>query len=414
MKIAKFLTAGALAVAFAGMASAQTTIYITGSTAFRPQTISAILSLLGSSNATSASPTLPPGSGYIFENSDSDVHKTNAQTFKGLTVNGTTPTASVIIKTSWSGSAAGIQAIATTGIVVNYLPVTGYTIPTDGTGSNKIGGTVNVLDPRDGTNAHESVTLSDIAMADNFQAATPFNGTYLGHVYADLTDTDNIVGIVPFQWVKSKGAAAGITNITPQIAQAQWTGTGKLPLSVYTGNPADTADVYATGRNIDSGTRITAFAETAIGIGSTVNQWRTDLEENKYPATSVNGVPEVAGMGGESSGGKLADNTHMGKPGLAHSYVAYMSTGDASTLVGNGGATLSYNGVSYTAPAQITEGVYTFWGYEHLFLRPSITSGIKFDTASDLVAGIDAVPGIIRVSDMHVSRAVDGGTIFHN
>jgi len=401
MKTLKLLTAGALALSFTGFASAATTVYLTGSTAYRSQTVTAILTLLGSANASSSTPTLPNGSGYIFENSATDVHKSNAQTFVGTS---TTTNDALVIKCSWSGSAAGVQSVAVTDtskFKVLFLPDNVYTIPINGSGSN-----TNVLDPRKNSNPAESAT-AEIAMADNWQSSTPFNGTFLNVAYTDLTDTDFIVGVVAFQWVKSKGAPATLTDMTPQLARATWK-AGKLPLSFYTGNSADVSTlIYATGRDIDSGTRIGAFAESGVGINSTVQQYDCNTEA-LYTAQTINGVSCKVGQGGESSGGTLAGTSKMGKSGLTKAYVAYMSTGDAGTLVGNGGGTLTYNGVAYSDTA-VKQGKYTFWAYEHLMYRPSL-AGVKLQFATDLTSAIDTV-ATIRVSDMTARRTTDGGTV---
>ena len=74
------------------------------------------------------------------------------------------------------------------------------------------------------------------------------------------------VALAGFKWVASKGAPTGLANITPQLAQALW-GNGTLPLALFTSSAADEGTlVYATGRDPDSGTRATAFAESGIGV----------------------------------------------------------------------------------------------------------------------------------------------------
>jgi hypothetical protein len=408
MKSRNILAASACALAFAGFANAATTVYITGSTAFRSQTITGIFTLLGSANASSSSPTLPSGGGYIFDNSATDVHKANAATIVG------TSTASgdaVIVKCSWSGSGAGVQTVANTDtskFKVNFLPGSPtYVIKTDGTGGNTDANSVAVLDPRSGVNAHEAAT-AQIALSDIFQDSTPFVGTFLNNDYANLSANTKSVGIVQFQWVKSKGASASITNMTPQLARALFA-LGKLPLSFWSGNSADeNTFVYATGRDPDSGTRGTAFAEGGIGVSASVQQYDCATEA-LYAAQTINGVPLGQGQGGEASGGTLGSTTKMGKSGLTKMYVSYMGTGDAASLVTNGGATLTWNGEDYS-DAKIKEGKYTFWGYEHLMWRSGLGT-VETTFANDLVTTIAGLPSTLKLSDMKAFRSADGSVI---
>ncbi len=400
MKSRNIIAAGALALACAGYASAET-LYITGSTAYRSQTITAILTLLGASSPGAAGATLPAGGGYIWENSNgstTDVHKANAAVFKG-TYNGSPLT----VKCSWSGSAAGIQTVAnstTTSFKVRFLPTdtetNAYTVPTNGTGTNLSGGNP-ILDPRKGTNANVAAT-ADVAMSDCYQFSTPFIGSFLGETYQDLSSNEDVVGVVTFQWVRSKTTPTSVANMTPQLARALFS-LGSLPLSFWTGNAADTALVYATGRDADSGTRVTAFAESGVGVNSSVQQYDTSAatEPALYAQQTINGVVFAPGQGGEASGGTLGDASHMGKSTTKY-YVSYMSIGDANTLStncgtsgvtnsdGTTGQAMTYNGAVYSATA-VKEGKYAFWGYEHLFTRPGLAAP-KSTFAADLVTTI--------------------------
>jgi hypothetical protein len=404
MKSRNILAAGAAALAFAGFAHAATTIYITGSTAFRKQTITGIFTSLGSGNASASSPTLPSGGGYIGDNSDP--HSANAVTIVGTS---TATGDALIVKCSWSGSGAGVQTVAntdTTKFKVNFLPDT-YVIKTDGTGGNTDANGTTVLDPRSGANPHEAAT-AQIALSDIFQVSTPFIGTFLQNDYDDLSANTMNVGIVQFQWVKSKGASASITNMTPQLARALFT-IGKLPLSFWSGNSADeNTFVYATGRDPDSGTRGTAFAEGGIGVSASVQQYDCATEA-LYAAQTINGVPLGEGQGGEASGGTLASNKKMGKSGLTKMYVSYMGTGDVPTLTGNGGDTLTWNGEDYS-DAKIKEGKYTFWGYEHLMWRNGLGT-VETNFAKNLATTIAGLDSTLKLGDMKVGRLGDGSVI---
>jgi hypothetical protein len=380
---------GLVALGFIQAASAQTKVYITGSSAFRSFAHASIMKLLGSTNGT----TLSNGT-YGF--TGSSLSGANAAIFQG-TFNGT----AVLIKTSWSGSAAGIQTVAYSGsqpFQVGFLP--------DSVSASLTGtGTAALTDPRPTANPREGA-VPQIAFSDVYQSSTPFRGTFNGVAYDSLVD--NLVGIIPFQWVKSKGAAAGITNMTPLLAQATWIGTGTCPLALYTGLSADQGTlVYATGRDGDSGTRIAAFAESGIGNVTSVQQW-DPATEALYAQQTVNGLVFPVGEGGESSGGTLAGTSKMGKTGLTKSYVSYMGVSDAATMVTNGGATLTWNGVAFSTAA-VQEGQYTFWSSEHLYYKTGL-DGTARDFADDLADDL-ATAGNPGLNTMHVVRAADGGVV---
>jgi len=423
MKTINILAVGACALATVGMASATpTTVVITGSTAYRTAVVKAIVHALnGTVNSDGSSPTLPAGSGFAYNGGS--FTGANAHTFSG-NLNGDS-SKPVLIECSWTGSAAGVQTVASTtsDYTVRVLPSSVDLSTTTGhSGYN---------DPT-ATSASSSdyqTVVPQIAMSDASQASTPFNGTLpdsngTNHSYSTLTD--NTIGIVPFVWVKSKGASASITNITPQIARTMWTGDGTLPLSMFSGSSSDSGTkVYATGRNADSGTRLTAFAESGIGTSSIVAQYDCAKDAGSadtftdgiglYDPETVNGLFFDYGQSGELSGGNLAKTSKMGKTGLGNSYVSYMSTGDAATLVGNGGGILSYNGVTLDPSPTYTnlvEGKYTFWGYEHLLYKSSL-SGVALSTATAIKSKLIGGDSTLSTTAMHVQRQVDGGNVSH-
>lgn len=390
MKALKYAALGLIALGFVEAASAQTKIYITGSTAYRSSTHTAIMKLLGGTASV-----LPAGSGYAY--TGDTLGSANAAIFKG-----TYNSQSVTIKVSWSGSAAGVQTVAASAgnFTVGFLPDAVSTSTTGVSGQT---------DPRPVGSPREAA-VPHVAFSDVYQGSTPFNESFNGVAYDLLTD--NVVGVIPFQFVKSRGAHAGITNMTPQLAQATWIGLGSCPLALYTGNPAhQTTLVYATGRDGDSGTRITAFAESGIGVFTPVQQYNTGaaVEPTLYAAQTINGVNFLQGEGGESSGGTLAGTTRMGKTGLTKSYVSYMGSSDVNTLVANGGAALTYNGVAFTLAA-VQQGQYTFWSYAHLMYKDSL-SGLRLTFAEGLRDQILTVDGNPLLSSMNVVRGGDGGVV---
>lgn len=235
MKLIQALTMYVCIFATASMANAQEYIRIAGSTSFRRATHAAICNLLNG--------------GYTYACTGSSLEDSNYAIFRGTFVGSGT---AMIIKTCWSGSAAGIQAVASNTIPLPFL--------SDGTSSSSSGI----------KNVSESFLVSEyphVAMSDVFQGTTFFNGVYAGRTYATLT-TDKIVGIVPFKWVASKGSPAVVTNVTPQVAQVLLQ-AGLVPLSMFSGTTVNATDtlsfVVATGRDPFSGARSVAQAETGIG-----------------------------------------------------------------------------------------------------------------------------------------------------
>src|SRR5579871_2716472 len=88
-----------LVLAFAGTASAQTTIRIAGSTAYRPSVVAAIMSVLDS--------------GFTFNATGTNVYSAGAQTFVGQLNQGNPATdPSVVIQCFWTGSLAGVYDLS--------------------------------------------------------------------------------------------------------------------------------------------------------------------------------------------------------------------------------------------------------------------------------------------------------------
>ena len=430
MKTSKILTAGILAAtALVSTASAvaPTKIYITGSTAFRSVSNPQISALL-SGTVTIAS-------------SDPSIGSANAAMWTG----GKIGTIDVTIKAAWTGSAAGIQAVAANGLqsVQTKFLVDGAT------------GTAN-LDPNDLLNPNPSFELAtpDVCMADNVQGSTPFLGgsSINGSVDNYQTLTPFQVGVVSFTWAASNGFPAGM-SMNKKLVEKQFAGTGALLLGAYTGIATDmpkvapwTNVVYATGRNPGSGTRIVTLAESGYGIDTFVSQWQpTSSGQNGtvssmvlYPQTIINGVDTVQdGNSGEETGGVLRDfltntlgtgarqNSETGSSYL----ITYLGVGDYNKVKsGASGITkpavpLKWNGVDFSQLA-VQTGQYTFWGYEYLMYRPNLGTGainsgndpVKLTFASNLKTNILAATSAtlspnVALSDMRVTRAGDGGPV---
>lgn len=361
-----------IAAALGASAQAQTVVTVTGSTAFRSATHNAIKNLLTASGTPSIAHT-----GSTFSSSSQAI-------FKGSIAGN-----QVIIKTGWSGSVAGVQTVSQ-GTSVNFLPNTAIV---DGvTTANVTAGTESLV--------------PDVAMSDTFQSATPFTSPVLN---------DQTVGVIAFKWVASKGSPTGLTNMTQQLAQALL-GNGSLALALFTGNSADqTNTVYATGRDPLSGTRLTAFAESGVGVAATVVQYKPTVASGAvsshvvWPAETINGISFVDGNSGYTSGSSLVTAMQATTTGINGYYVSYMGVSDADSAITGGAVELTWNGVPYSLD-NVKQGKYTFWGYQHLMYKSTLT-GTKKTVADAIATQIKTVDSPILLSDMKVERPADGGLI---
>lgn len=361
---------GVATVSLSSAAHAQTELRLTGSTAFRSATHEAIKKILAP--------------GYRAAHTAGSFAQAGQAIFRG-----TVGTEEVIIRTSWSGSVGGVQTVSQN-LDVNFLPASA--LPESGTTANAATGT--------------EAGKPDVAMTDNFQAATPFPSPEL---------EDKLVGVIPFKWVASKGAPAGLSNINPQLAQAVF-GAGSAALSLFTGLAADEGmKVFATGRDPDSGTRLTTFAEAGVGVNAEVVQYQPTVSSGAvtghvhWPETVVNGITFRTGNGGYSSGGSLVATMGATTAALSGYYVSYMGLSDATAAIAAGAKELTYNGVLYSLD-NVKNGLYTFWCYEHLMYKKTLT-GVKKTVADTLANQIDTVDAPIKRSDMRVSREADGGLV---
>jgi hypothetical protein len=409
------MLASLLALTLVCAASAQTTLRVTGSTAYRAATLEAIANIL------------KPGFTLAYEASAAESWtKANIVIFTGTTTGGT----SVVIKTAFFGSIGGVANVAG-GLTVGpggTAYTDGQTIGwlADNTPQSVTSGTSGGTQIAPANAVYDSPTKPDVTLSDSFQASAPSK-------YRTPVLSGKIVGVVPFEWVASPGTAAvgTVNNLTSAHAKILLKGT--LELKTLSGNTHDTEKVFAVGRDEDSGTRIAALADTGYGIGNTVVQYQPLFDGNTTPknpppppGTQITGAAEWPGPvtvdgisypvadSGYNSGGSVA-----GAIGVPHNsafatwFISYLGLNDAATAIGTGHAyALSFNSTAYSTTA-VETGTYTFWGYEH-FLYLSSLSGTQL-TVAQLVetAVLDTTASVsgILIADMQVHRNKDGGAI---
>lgn len=441
MKLKNILSGVAL-FAIAGSAMADVTIELTGATAFRAAANEGILTAFAEGG------TLGTTWNYAHSAASGSLNTANRAVFVGTFpgIDGTTT-----IKTSWNGSTEGIRAVALGDVTPAYQPTflpTGA-ITVAGENHSKSGGE---------TAAHPKFSFSDV-----LQTSSPV----LSPV---LEPADAKVGVVSFSFMANEGAGTtALTNITPQAFRALFT-AGRQRLWMFTGNPADTAWVYATGRNDGSGTRTTYLAETGYGISNVVNQYTaltrlgdtiTSIQRvpaggvndsdpgtagiQPYPGQSATNASTLWGNDLDGNGGYASSSTNRDDMARttasvtvrAANYTSTLQTGAqiymvcmaSSTDVANarvGGAkVLSYNGVKLTSLetalvldaadiAKIANGTYTLWSYQQLYYRGTLsTDEDTFYTKlkTELENSVTTTGNGVPLSAMNVSRSDDGGTV---
>lgn len=403
------LATSLLATTLMGNARADVTINVTGATAFRAAALNAIRASYTSVN-------------YAYNGTDfaGSTYALFVGSFPGIS--GTTT-----IRTSFTGSVEGIRDLALNRDVP-FLPTTGDANPQPVSS----GGTQNAVV------ANLVPAKAKFAFSDVYQNATPYRTPALGGANA---------GVITFVFVANQGST--ISNVTSQQFRAI-AGNGLQPLSLFTGNAADTKLVYLTGRNDGSGTRVTTLAETAYGYSNPVNQWKpvtTGAEPNTAVTTlqywpvndganaSVIYNSDLAGNGGFNSGSTL--RTVLGGTSTAVKtldetgatinesedllILGYAGTSDAYTASTNGAVVAGYNGVtitpissglSATDAAKVYNGQYTFWGYEHFFFSGSLTA----DQSTFNTKVLSTIPANLgnaglAIANMNVARGSDGGLV---
>ncbi len=426
MKSFKPLAMGLLTVALATTAAyADVTVRLTGSTAFRNATVAGIENILG-------------GAGNFKGAYQAATLTTNGEQsatnsiFQG-TVSGVPGTVTIIC--AWAGSVGGVKTLT------QNLALTTWMTTSNLPGTNTV---VNVSSPT--FDATPNVT-ADISMSDSRQAATPFTSPSL---------TADKVGVVSFVWCKNNGASTSLTNITALQIRALL--AGGLPLAQITGSSADTTMVFAVGRDQDSGTRVAALSDSGYGSLTNPLQFRINangtavLNVETYPANTVLGTTFADGTSGYSSGGNVAAALNLTGSSTASVYdttggdpvgspnaliatgayfVGYVGTGDATKLTNHvqdsatgifsttSGAdlqVLTYNGVQYSF-ANVREGKYTFWTYEWLMHRSSLSGdslSVSNKLRDNIISTAAAQVNQIALSSMHATRTVEGGVVLHN
>jgi hypothetical protein len=417
MKFTTTMGALALGLGLAVVAQAQpdagyTAIYITGSTAFRGQIFQALnldMGLTVQNGGTSGQ------NSFTLEGNITDPHGLGFAKIGDA----------VEVFCDFSGSAEGVQTIIDNE-ANSYLS------------STAAGG---------GAFSHNG---ADFAFSDVGQNSTPFTIALTGVTLPEIqTATDVALGepytgfaVVPFTFAVNKpGATAGINNITDANVRDLYS-LGTLEEHLFAGTNA--APVYAVGRYLLSGTRITAELDdtdrTSVslkqyGLGSPSSASTTNVAGYTVPglnqgdSTTPAGTQWVSlGNGGYFTGGNVGLALAAAVSPLPPA-IAYIAWSDAQGKFGSSGAVpitwngqASYNGTWGSGSwnlAGLENGSYTFYSYERLYENPSDV-GTAFDNyGGDLALAIqyEIVHASPQTADLeeHMTtyRASDGADVTH-
>ncbi len=438
MNILKHSIAGLVALAAVSTSMADTVIHITGSTAFRAATITAIENIMGGAGSFKAA----------YAGTSGGEAAATYVVLRGSVAS--VPAAGVVtVKCTWTGSTGGIKTL------VQNIPVQQTTAPNGWMSATNLPGTNTVLAVASPSYSLDTGTfpaetqLADVTMEDSAQASTGFTTTSL---------TETRVGVIAFEWVANNGSPAALNNITPLLAQALL--SGGMPLFQFTGNINDTTAVYALGRDFDSGTRLSELAESGVGVFGSVQQIIPTITGTAgaagsnisalrlWPAATVLNQAFALGQSGFASGGTLADN--LATPGSISAntttnpaaandlqfgpghLIGYLGRNDAArackttSIAGNTTHRLKWNGVAdWNEPilangnptsfndAVVQNGLYTAWEFESLAYRSTYGGNgkaIADKIANNIITTAASVSGI-PLSSMNVTKAVEGGAV---
>ncbi len=454
----KALMFGLSAVSLITPAFADVTVDITGATAFRAAALDSIRAQY------LAEPIATRSFKYGFD--AASVAAFNGSTraifigkFPG--VSGTTT-----IRCSFNGSVEGIRALIGGPNPTYYQPSLLDSVTATATGASLAGqGTTGVA------GAVSEIAFSDVSKdatpfaANSLQPASPAAGVV---VFTMVTNEGSpITNVTSQQWrsllttgfqprrlfngnpldnslVFATGRNDGSGTRTTYLAES---GYGiSTPVNQYIGITPAASDIKAIQLVPVGGTNdqdlVTAGLQlppgSAIDAFNTANSPATPVVQSTGNASTV-WAQDFAGNGGYSSGGDL--RTLLGKTGgsvtvfdadgeysfdatpINADLVSFISLSDALNVRTNSGKIIAFNGVklddfavsgtdlSAADKAKVTEGVYTAWSYQQMYLRNDILSGDTVTVYDGIKNNLVLGAAGIDIDDMKAGRTADGGTV---
>jgi hypothetical protein len=442
------LTCALVAVGVISQASADNTVYFTGSTAFRTQSFNTLNSTAG------------PSAGGVFDIPGTTVNghvapnitlsawggsHANGDNAAYMLFHGNIGGSPTFVDCAWSGSEAGIANITSlpAPAVVNaqtLQPLAGvnekYLLTTVPNGINSTNPVASELDA--------SARQGDVALADTSQASSdPLTQGAALVAYGPVC-------VVPFTWAKNNNTASAAS-----AAKTAWSRLSNVSLpelvnemsaaqtaDVFTGFAADSSTiVYPVGRNNGSGTRANFENDTTYGLLTPVNQFGIgSAPDGGVTGGTAGGTLLLTAVGnnGYESGGNVASalgtigSTSQTDPNLnglgGHNAgwiaIGYLGISDATTLDATQSTLwLTENGVGESDQA-IVGGNYSYWGYENLYGKPGnggfqdtvanvFFSSLQFTVNSVYAGGASHSVGV-PLADMNCTKPTDGSFPAHN
>ena len=451
---------GLLALSLTTPAFADVTVDITGATAFRAAALDTIKARYVAS-----------GQPFQF------AHDQAAGAFNGATraiFKGTFPGVSGVttIRTSFNGSVEGIKALVDSPASdpTYYTDIPGNLVTATAVGGGETH--TNTV----GFAKTAAASQSEIAFSDVSKNSTPYASASLQPasppcgvvVFTMLTNEGSPITNVTAQQFRALAAAGyqplsmftgnasdttnvfltgrndgsgtrttymaetgvGITTAIKQYVTVDSSSTALEAIQEVPAGGVNDSDPVTDGIQLPTASNIKAYVDDGQSV--------TQLVEN---ASTVWGQ-DTAGNGGYSSGSTL--RTDMGKTGASVTVfnalgeyfdtstpvrvdlVTWLSLNDAVTARGNGAILCAYNGVkldgiaasgatmSAADKAKVTNGLYTAWGYQQMYLRGDITTGDAVDVYDGIKGNIGAnlAAAGIDLDDMTaIDRPNDGGTV---
>lgn len=318
MKSTKYILTGAIAAYCASAAYAQTSIYITGATAYRTAAVTAIENLYGAGNYKCV---------WGAKTGVSDEKGATHASFQGTIA--TLPALGVVtVKVAWAGSVGGLKIIANPAANINDQPGAKGWIPN---ADFPVGNTTVSKDET--LIAFEAGALAakaDSAFSDCFAATVGVAGLTGNGVGAAATGN---VGVVPFEWVANNGVTAvSVINAGVYAAAAvviPYTGP-------VTGSPLLVGKVIG-GKGFQPNTKITAFTAATITIDKPTIVASTAASVISAATTGTNPLTDIQQLQARavlSGGAYLSQFTGVGVADAANVFVyALGRNADSGTRV---------------------------------------------------------------------------------
>jgi len=463
--IHKLAAAAVLAFSSAGLASA-TTYHVTGSTAYRVADVSAEVQICGgtSAYATYYGSSLTGASYSVVQNAATSPTIKFENYFNG-SIAGDEALVDGVTTLPFPAATTSTGSLTDTPTAVTTAPSAPSTVASGGRGLSAPTNNATLAPYTDIEQVAPDLAFSDVS----FDTADQIILASTDHTTRQPVNSA-IVGIVPFVFVANGSTdvyseLSGL-SIDPQKFTFIWSSGGSATLSYLTGNNTalDTnAVIYPFGRDVDSGTRASALAETGyflqgsgvittpvaqfypyastaasgsntltgvIGVDTTLTS-PTIAALNAVPAETIDGYAMPLADGGYYSGGNLSTGLSTAfAPGTTETVVVgYLGVSDAkSAITASGtnrvaGVLLGYNGVTFNpnpstvSPTSanselIEQGKYTFWGYEHLNANSTGAGILSSFTTALTTNGLDQLSSAgVTYSAMAVSRSDDGQNV---